>query len=116
MEGYAELVAELRDWCRGEVVDKDYALMVLIPEQLEVEAIEATLQTVKCLGRVRVRGRMYSKQRDKYMVLCECREELGKVSVPPDVMPTDGGEAWPIITVGETSPAPEDDFTEKLAG
>ncbi|XP_063746163.1 paraneoplastic antigen Ma2-like [Eleginops maclovinus] len=116
MESQAELVSELKGWCRGEVLDEAHALMVLIREDVEVTQIEETLHTVKCLGRVRVRGRNYNMRRNRYMILCECREDLKRENVPAEVMPTDGNEAWPIVIVGEALSAPVDSFSELLAG
>ncbi|KAK0135440.1 Paraneoplastic antigen Ma3 [Merluccius polli] len=116
MESQAELVSELKGWCCGEVLDEAHALMVLIREDVEVTQIEETLHTVKCLGRVCVRGRNYNMRRNRYMILCECREELKRENVPAEVMPTDGNEAWPIVIVGEALSAPVDSFSELLAG
>lgn len=50
---------ELRVWCRGETLNEDHALMVIVPEDLDIALVEETMQTIKCLGRVRVRGRMF---------------------------------------------------------
>lgn len=50
------LVSELKQWCRGEGLDETHSLMVLVPEGVEVAQIEATMETIKALGRVRVRG------------------------------------------------------------
>ena len=113
MEIQAEFVSELQGWCRGEVLDEAHALMVLIRDDVEVIQIEETLHTVKCLGRVR---RNYNMRCNRYMILCECREELKGENVPAEVMPTDGNEAWPIVIVGGALPAPVDHFSELLAG
>ena len=87
--------------------------MVLIRDDVEVIQIEETLDTVKCLGRVR---RNYNMRCNRYMILCECHEELKGENVPAEVMPTDGNEAWPIVIVGGALPAPVDHFSELLAG
>lgn len=33
---YPELVDELRGWCRGEALDVTHALMVIVPEDIEL--------------------------------------------------------------------------------
>ncbi|KAK0138739.1 hypothetical protein N1851_024723 [Merluccius polli] len=54
-----ELVSELKRWCRGEGLDETYALMTIVPEEVEIHEVEETLETIKSLGRVRVRGRNF---------------------------------------------------------
>ena len=54
------LADTLRKWCRGEGLDESRALLTVVPENTEISVIEETLQTIKCLGRVRVRGRILS--------------------------------------------------------
>lgn len=67
MADRSEIVAELKGWCRGEGLAEDYALMVMVPEDADVAEIEDALQSVKCLGRVRVRGRTFSVKHNKIM-------------------------------------------------
>lgn len=56
-------MAQLKNWCVGEGLDSERALLVKgVPPEAEVSIIEATLQTIKALGRVKVRGRMYDPQ------------------------------------------------------
>ena len=110
-----ELVPELKRWCRGEGLSLTHALMTIVPEDVEMTKVEETLQTIKCLGRVQVRGKMFSVKLDSRMVLCETRETVKDPSVPPEVVPIDGGEAWPIIIVGEAQAAAEE-FNDKLKG
>ena len=50
MVSVQELVSALKGWCRGEVVEEAQAVMVLIQEDVDTNAIEETMQTVKCLG------------------------------------------------------------------
>lgn len=132
MSSQADLLTILKGWCRGERVNEAHGLLALVPEPVDVVKAEKALQTVKCLGRVRVRSTMFSVERGSFMILCECSEALSKNVVPPEVMPADGEEAWPIVIVGElveeateeapekaseeAHPAPVDDFSEKLAG
>ena len=81
-------MAQLRPWCKGEGISPDHALLVRdIPEGTEVSFIEETLQSVKALGRVRVRGRMYEPQFESLTVLCECREKVNARRLPLDVLP-----------------------------
>nr|XP_057906640.1 uncharacterized protein LOC131104002 [Doryrhamphus excisus]XP_057906648.1 uncharacterized protein LOC131104002 [Doryrhamphus excisus] len=110
-----ELVSELKRWCRGEGLSVTHALMTIVPEEVEMSKVEETLETIKSLGRVRVRGKNFSARLDSRMVLCETRETVKDPSVPPEVVPIDGGEAWPIIIVGEVQAAAEE-FNDKLKG
>uniref|UniRef100_A0A8C1X231 Paraneoplastic antigen Ma-like N-terminal domain-containing protein n=1 Tax=Cyprinus carpio TaxID=7962 RepID=A0A8C1X231_CYPCA len=55
-----ELVSELKRWCRGEGLDETHAFMTIVPEDVEISEVEEMLETIKSLGRVRVRGRNFS--------------------------------------------------------
>ncbi|XP_067290350.1 paraneoplastic antigen Ma2-like [Pseudorasbora parva] len=97
MEPMKELATELKGWCRGEALDEAHAVMVLIRDDVDISAIEKTMQTVKCLGRVRVRGRIFNNQLNQYLVLCECKEVVKGEIVPFEVFPIDGGSPWSVI-------------------
>lgn len=114
MEVTPELQAQFQQWCSQGVVDEAKALVVVIPADKEVDFIEATLETVKCLGRVRVRRKAPHSQKGKYLVLCESKEVLNPTTVPSEVDPTDGSGPWPIILVGPVSEETEPGFKEKL--
>ncbi|XP_077058963.1 paraneoplastic antigen Ma1 homolog [Siphateles boraxobius] len=47
------------------------------------------------------------------MALCECKEQLKAENVPQEISPMDGGEAWPLVIIGE-APAAADEFSRKL--
>ncbi|XP_057685184.1 paraneoplastic antigen Ma1 homolog [Corythoichthys intestinalis] len=73
--------------------------------------IEETVQTIKALGRVWVRGKMFDTQTQTLTVLCECREEVDSSKVPPELIsPTSGGR-WTVVVKHPQ----QDDFSEKLA-
>uniref|UniRef100_A0A3Q1C8A0 CCHC-type domain-containing protein n=1 Tax=Amphiprion ocellaris TaxID=80972 RepID=A0A3Q1C8A0_AMPOC len=99
-------------WCRGEGLDEAKALLALVPEDVEIDVIEETIQTIKCLGRVRVRGRLFHTSLNCLLVLCECKEDVPKDNAPKEVFNQDSGESWQIVTLNETKVA--DDFTLKL--
>ncbi|XP_032364001.1 paraneoplastic antigen Ma1 homolog [Etheostoma spectabile] len=101
----AELVTELSEWCQGESLDEDQVLLAVVPQGCEIEEIEATLQTVKALGRVRVRGRRANSKLDKLTVLCEFKEKVDSMAVPLEVIHPISQEVWPIIR-GSALPAP----------
>ncbi|XP_028985034.1 paraneoplastic antigen Ma1 homolog [Betta splendens] len=107
------LVDKLKKWCRGEALDENHALLTVVPENTEVALIEETLQSIKCLERVHVRGRKLSDTDDKVLVLCECRGKVAGENVPPEALASEGSTRWPIITAFN-SPPPEDDFHVKL--
>ncbi|KAI5616885.1 hypothetical protein C0J50_23556 [Silurus asotus] len=111
----AELVSELKRWCRGEGLDETHALMTIVPEEVEISEVEETLGTIKSLGRVRVRGRNFSAGLNQRMVLCESKETVQEERVPSEVMPVNGGEMWPVIIIGEAQTAAEG-FKSKLKG
>lgn len=96
---YPELVKELKGWCRGEMLHEQHALLVIVPEDVEISEIEDSLQAVKSLGRVRVRGRIYNAKLDSLTVLCECKEEVDPSKVPPEILPTGAQAAWMIVTL-----------------
>lgn len=87
--------------------------MVLAPEDAEVTRIEEVMKTIKCLGKVRVRGRMFNAKVAKVMVLCECRKSFCPESVPPEGLPVDGQEAWTVVVAGKQEAFMED-FNSKL--
>ncbi|XP_023806199.1 uncharacterized protein LOC111946697 [Oryzias latipes] len=111
MADHSQLAEELKRWCRGEGLEEVKALMIMAPEEVETAEIEETIQTVKCLGRVRVRGRMFYPTQNCVMVLCECKEDCNE-NVPPEVFHAGSETSWPIITLSE-APAPRD-FSFKL--
>lgn len=109
----SEVVTGLRDWCQGESLDEDHVVLVLVPKGIEVARIEETLETVKALGRVRVRGRMYNQKLGRVMVLCECREKVDPTKVPAEVCHPSTDEKWPIFIAAQ-SPATQGDQPESL--
>lgn len=104
---------ELRGWCKGEALSEDHALMVVIPEDLEIAQIEETVQTIKCFGRVRVRGRMFKSNLKSFFVLCESKEKIDPTLVPPEVLPVGGAEPWKIVIASGDDTCSED-FTTKV--
>ncbi|KAK7898151.1 hypothetical protein WMY93_019004 [Mugilogobius chulae] len=107
------LVDKLKKWCRGEALDENHALLAVVPVNTEIALIEETLQSIKCLGRVRVRGRMLSDTDNEVLVLCECREKVVAEDVPQEVLTSEGTPGWPLVTAFNT-PTSEDDFSVKL--
>ncbi|XP_028672688.1 paraneoplastic antigen Ma2-like [Erpetoichthys calabaricus] len=108
-----ELVSELKKWCRGEGLSEAHGLLVIVPEDVEIAHIEETLGTIKCLGRVRVRGRIFNMELNSPMVLCECKNVLTAESVPPEVHLPEGGEAWSLVII-DRAPAADENFHTKL--
>ncbi|XP_013883342.1 paraneoplastic antigen Ma2 homolog, partial [Austrofundulus limnaeus] len=84
----------------------------MVPEDVEIAKIEETLETIKCLGRVRVRGRQFHTSLSCRMVLCECRENVPRENAPKEVLEPDSGQRWPIVTLDRV--AASDDFAQKV--
>lgn len=54
---------EFVNWCRGEGLDVKHALLLRgMPEDTSVADIEETVGTIKALGKVRARGKMFHSQ------------------------------------------------------
>ncbi|KAL7870182.1 hypothetical protein SRHO_G00076790 [Serrasalmus rhombeus] len=104
----------LRNWCRGEDLKVQHAILLIgVPEDLAVEQIEEVVHTVRCWGRVRIRGRSFNSETQSFLVLCECREKIDPERVPPKLMPIDGSEPWTVVIANQMAPA-SDDFEHKL--
>ncbi|KAL7878188.1 hypothetical protein SRHO_G00048310 [Serrasalmus rhombeus] len=87
----------LRNWCKGEGLDPEHAIMVHdVSEDAEVCDIEEALHTIKALGRVRVRGRMFDPKTQRLVALCECSEKVNTHAIPMDVPSNKGGELWTL--------------------
>ncbi|KAM3857294.1 paraneoplastic antigen Ma1 homolog [Diretmus argenteus] len=54
------------------------------------------METIKALGRVRVRGRMFDPKSQSLMVLCECKEQVNPHTIPLDVPSGEGSELWTL--------------------
>lgn len=91
-------MAQLLHWYKGEGINPLHAVLVKdIPEETEVSVIEDMLQTIKALGHVRVRGRMYDPVSQSLTVLCECRETVNAKAIPAEVTPEGSDSRWRII-------------------
>ncbi|XP_033477323.2 paraneoplastic antigen Ma1 homolog [Epinephelus lanceolatus] len=95
-------MAQLQHWCKGEGINPIYAILVKdVPEDTENDFVEETLQSIKALGRVKVRGRMYDPRSQSLTVLCECREEVNTRAIPLDVLPEGCDSPWRIFGPSE---------------
>ncbi|XP_056136467.1 paraneoplastic antigen Ma2-like [Lampris incognitus] len=109
---------ELVNWCRGERLNVEHALLVYgVPEETTIAEIEETVGAVKVLGKVAVKGKMFNSQHQSLMVLCECREVIDPTTVPPEIPPLEeGGSAWKMVYYTEEEEAETpDDFAVKLS-
>uniref|UniRef100_A0A3B3H4B1 Paraneoplastic antigen Ma1 homolog n=1 Tax=Oryzias latipes TaxID=8090 RepID=A0A3B3H4B1_ORYLA len=105
----------LTNWCRGEGVALEHALMVHgVPEEEPTANVEETLQSIKALGRVRVRGKMFDSKNQTVTLLCECREVIDPSKIPPELIPPTGETKWTIV-IAQSVVNDEDTFTVKLA-
>lgn len=95
-------MAQLKHWCKGEGINPLQAILLKdVPEDTEIDLIEKTLQSIKVLGRVKVRGRMYDPQCRGLTVLCECRETVDTKAIPLDVLPEGSVLPWRIFGPSE---------------
>lgn len=70
---------DLHGWCRGEGTDPEHTIIVSeISEDTEIGMTEDILHSIKVLGRVRVRGRMFNPIAKCLIVLCDCCEKVKK--------------------------------------
>ncbi|XP_038135153.1 uncharacterized protein LOC119779547 [Cyprinodon tularosa] len=86
----------LLNWCQGEGVDPTHALIVKsVPKDALNEAIEGHLNAIKCLGRVKVKGRMFDPETRGLVVLCACSQTVNIDAIPPEVRPEEG-DPWQL--------------------
>lgn len=97
----------MRHWCKGEGINPSHAILLKdVPEDTEVTLIEETLQAIKALGRVKVRGRMYDPQSQCLTVLCECREKVNANAIPLDILSDGSNSPWRIFGHSEEESGP----------
>lgn len=95
-------MAQLQNWCKGEGINPTYAILIKdVPVDANIDSVEETLQSIKALGQVRVRGRMYDPQSQSLTVLCECREEINTKVIPLEVFPEGHDSPWMILGPSE---------------
>lgn len=83
-------------------MNPSHAILVKdVPEDTAIDFLEETLQSVKALGRVKVRGRMYDPQCQALTVLFECRENVNTKAIPLDVLPEGSDTPWRIFGPSE---------------
>uniref|UniRef100_A0A8B9HIP3 PNMA family member 1 n=1 Tax=Astyanax mexicanus TaxID=7994 RepID=A0A8B9HIP3_ASTMX len=111
---YSKCQDILINWCRGEDLKVQHAILLIgVPEDLAVGQIEEVVHTVRCWGRVRIRGRSFNSETQSLLVLCECREKIDPDRVPPKLMPIDGSEPWTVVIANKMA-TDSDDFEHKL--
>lgn len=72
-------------------------MLVGVPSNTEVSYIEDTVQTVKALGRVRVRDTKLGPSPGTLLILCECKEVIDPNRVPAELLLADGEQSWKVI-------------------
>lgn len=87
----------LVNWCKGEGLDLKHTLVVChVLADVSDDTLEETLNSIKCLGRVKVKGKMFDPKTNGLMVLCACSEVVNIKAIPMDVVPSTGGEPWTL--------------------
>ncbi|XP_048884939.1 paraneoplastic antigen Ma1 homolog [Brienomyrus brachyistius] len=113
LRSHPVLQAELGVWCGEELVDPSHAILLLgVPAEAEIEHIEATVETVKVLGRVRVRSTKPGPTQNTMSVLCECRENIDVTRLPTTLKPSGGDQTWEIVAGKRPDPTA---FSTKLS-
>ena len=79
---------------------------MLVPKETEEAEVVDTLESIKALGRVKVKGTQDIPKLSRLAVLCECKESLDPRQVPPEVKHLTGD--WPIIMIPESPPPLEE--------
>uniref|UniRef100_A0AAY4BXB6 CCHC-type domain-containing protein n=1 Tax=Denticeps clupeoides TaxID=299321 RepID=A0AAY4BXB6_9TELE len=104
---------EFSDWCIGEELPETHALMLVLSDDVKVIEIEETLHTIECLGRLRVRGKTFKSNLQRFFVLCECKESIDAKLVPPQIWPHPDAVPWLVVTACDDAPD-ADEFSTKL--
>ncbi|XP_067266693.1 uncharacterized protein [Chanodichthys erythropterus] len=108
------LHAELSKWCKEAEIEETHAILLIgVPATTEVAIIEDTVQTVKVLGRVRVRDSKLGPSPGTLLVICECREVIDPARIPAELQRPDGEESWKVVVVPVDVSASE--FSKKLS-
>ncbi|KAI7789603.1 paraneoplastic antigen Ma1 homolog [Triplophysa rosa] len=115
---HPSLQVELANWCKDVGLFETHAVMLFnVPADTEVAVIEDVMQTVKALGKVRVRDTREGPTSHAMLVLCECKQAVDSTRVPLEVTPNETGEPWTVVVVSAKETSPEttsEGFTEKL--
>lgn len=108
------LSVELSNWCKEAVIEESHAIMLMgVPATTDVACIEEAVETIKAVGRVRVRDSKKGQSPDTVLILCECREVIDPTRIPAELLRAEGGETWRVIVAPVDVPA--FGFSEKLA-
>ncbi len=74
---------------------------------IEVEDIEDAVQTVKALGRVRVRAEKYHSKLGSNLVLCESRLPVDPDHTPSEIIRPGGESPWKTILLTHSVSTPQ---------
>lgn len=108
------LSVELSNWCKEAVIEESHAIMLMgVLATTDVACIEEAVETIKAVGRVRVRDSKKGQSPDTVLVLCECREVIDPTRMPAELLRAEGEEMWRVIVAPVDVPA--SGFSEKLA-
>lgn len=108
------LSVELSNWCNEAVIEESHAIMLMgVPATTDVACIEEALESIKAVGRVRVRDSKKGQNPDTVSILCECHEVTDPTRIPAKFLRAKGEEPWRVIVAPVDVPAPG--FSEKLA-
>lgn len=108
------LSVELSNWCKEAVIEESHAIMLMgVPATTDVACIEEAVETIKAVGRVRVRDSKKGQSPDTVLILCECREVIDPTRIPAELLRAEGEETWRVIVAPVDVPA--FGFSEKLA-
>lgn len=105
-------------WCDDKVISVQHSIVLSeIPLDTSEADIYRALDTVKGIGKTKLRDRRHDDTGNKEFVLVECSVQLSKIAIPPQVGILDEIGPWPVQVVSETPHSPpnqSDDFNAKL--
>lgn len=106
-------------WCDDKVISVQHSIVLSeVPLDTSEADIYRVLDTVKDIGKTKLRDRRHDDTGNKEFLLVECSVQLSAITIPSEVGILDVMGPWPVHVVSEIPhsprPGPADDFNAKL--